>query len=121
MGALSSRNAYLSAEERQVAPLLYNALKAAEKHIHTVLAQGDSMPSEAAVEAARQGMSDFVATLSDQVTEKVDIELDYFKLNDPMTLQPLASLQKGQAAVLSGAIKVGKTRLIDNLLINIAV
>lgn len=119
--ALSSRNAYLTTEERQVAPLLFHALKAAEKEIYNSLSHKGVIHSDEILTAAKKGMSDFVDTLPSAVRGKVDITLDYFKCNDPLTLQPLEAIHNGQAAVLSGAIKVGRTRLIDNLLINIAI
>lgn len=66
-------------------------------------------------------MEEFVAAYSNDEdgSAKVDLALDYIKLNDPLTLRPMTAIAKGQAAVLSGAIKIGKTRLIDNLLVNI--
>ncbi|KAG0339702.1 pantothenate synthase [Podila horticola] len=47
-----------------------------------------------------------------------EIRLDYLSLVDVATLTEVETLEKDQAAILSGAVYVGTTRLIDNILIN---
>jgi pantoate--beta-alanine ligase len=94
--ALSSRNAYLSAAERAVAPTLYRVLKASAARIKKgepiarVLDDGGS-------EIARAGFA-----------------LDYLEARHALTLAPIVSRKDGPIRLLVAA-KIGKTRLIDNL------
>jgi pantoate--beta-alanine ligase len=96
--ALSSRNAYLSAEERAVALALPEALDAA------------------AAEAAR-GERDG-GKLTDVMRQTVRgrggelLTLDYAAIVDPATLEPLTTLDAPGRAIIAG--RVGPTRLIDN-------
>jgi pantoate--beta-alanine ligase len=94
--ALSSRNRYLSAGERAIAPTLYRVLRecaagiAAGKPIETVLDQG-----RAAI--AGSGFA-----------------LDYLEARDARTLAPVASRKTGPIRLLVAA-RLGTTRLIDNV------
>lgn len=118
--ALSSRNAYLSPAERQQAPVLYAALSAAQRRIIESAEAGEaSISSEEVLEAGRAGIVEFLTSEQAPAEGTVTIDLDYIKINDPVTLSPLQEVRQGQAAVLSGAVKIGKTRLIDNFLVNI--
>jgi len=94
--AMSSRNAYLSPEERQRALALSRGLEAARQRA----AKGERDPA-ALVAAARA----IVETAADRV--------DYVELRDAATLSPIRRLER--EAVLLVAAFVGKTRLIDNL------
>ncbi len=95
--ALSSRNAYLSGQERKAALALPNALK------------------EAAVLIANKGDVD---TILDASTAKLKaggfISIDYFALVDAQTLVPM-DIFDGRPMRLLAAARMGKTRLIDNL------
>jgi pantoate--beta-alanine ligase len=116
--ALSSRNAYLTEIERRYAPILIGALHAAQGRAM----QGNGETSvEDILAAAEAGMSSFLDMLAStpDPPEKVDIVLDYIKVNDPLTLVPMNAIRKGEAAVISGAVRIGNTRLIDNVLVNI--
>lgn len=115
--ALSSRNAYLTAAERQYAPLLYHALTAAKSKIEQELRHQPSVSQVDGLAAATAALAEYTNKAS---ADNVQIQLDYIKLNDPTTLQEISEVKQGQPAVLSGAVKIGKTRLIDNLLISIA-
>ena len=92
--ALSSRNGYLTAEQRKTAPAIYRALKTAE----TNLKQGRSL----------QSVLDEIKSALVQV----GFEIDYVEARTPL-LEPLT--QFDQDVVLFVAAKLGKTRLIDNL------
>ncbi|KAF7308914.1 Pantoate-beta-alanine ligase [Mycena kentingensis (nom. inval.)] len=109
--ALSSRNAYLSAEGRQLAPMLYRALKLAEESWNA------GKPKAVCVQRATEHIHT-VASASEMAS---DIRLDYIELNDPETLEPLADECSGgsgtRPALLSGALWIGKTRLIDNIVL----
>src|SRR6516165_3678 len=94
--ALSSRNAYLSAEERAVAATLYRVLKACAERI----ANGD-----------------LIARVIDEGTNGIEhagFLLDYLEARHADNLQPVASLEDGPVRLLVAA-RLGKTRLIDNL------
>lgn len=95
--ALSSRNAYLSDDEREVAPVLSRALRAGAE----LIASGES---DAAV--VRDAMS---ATIQGAPLG----ELDYVEVADPVHLAPLETC--GADARLFGAVQFGRARLIDNI------
>jgi pantoate--beta-alanine ligase len=97
--ALSSRNSYLTADERQKALTLPRAMQAAVAAIRHGAEVG-----KATADAAR----DMLAAGFDHV--------DYVALVDAVTLKPLAEHQ-GRSARLLAAAKIGKTRLIDNMAI----
>lgn len=94
--ALSSRNTYLSAEERARAAALPNALKAAKAAIEAGGPVGEALSN------ARQALLDagFAAP-------------DYVELRDAETLAPVARMGKRPARLLAAA-RIGQTRLIDN-------
>ncbi len=97
--AMSSRNSYLSPEERRAAPVLYRALKEAER----LVAQGER--------SARR----LLAAMEAVVAAEPLARKDYLALVDPETLENLDTVT-GPAVAL-GAVRIGKTRLIDNLLL----
>ena len=98
--ALSSRNAYLNPEERQSATALYRALVAAK------------LAADTGTLDAAQLRSSAVAILS----QERSVRLDYAEVVDAETFEPLVRIGARTAYLLLAAF-VGKTRLIDNLLI----
>jgi pantoate--beta-alanine ligase len=94
--AMSSRNVYLSAEERRVAPTLYKTMKEAAGRL-------------------RAG-SDVETTVAAGHTtiENAGFKLDYLEVRHAETLAPIASLKEGPMRILVAA-KLGTTRLIDNI------
>jgi pantoate--beta-alanine ligase len=96
--ALSSRNQRLSAEERSIAPMLYQALCAAQSEV----AQG-CLDSEVVKNRAQ-------AVLATQPAVRVE----YLEVVDPLTVQPVEKIEG--AARIAIAAWVGSTRLIDNVL-----
>lgn len=92
--ALSSRNGYLTEEQRAKAPKIYQLLKQAEQDLH----EG-------------KALSAVLATISDQLTQ-AGFVVDYVEARQP-NLQPIE--QFTQNLVLFVAAKLGSTRLIDNL------
>src|SRR5690349_11859651 len=94
--AMSSRNVYLSAEERQVAPTLYRAMKESAKRLKA----GED--AETALVAGREQIS------------AAGFVLDYLEARHAGTLAPIASIKDGPVRILVAA-KLGKTRLIDNI------
>jgi pantoate--beta-alanine ligase len=97
--AVSSRNAYLSATERERATALYRALSAGR----AAFLAGRRDP--AAVEAAAREVLDGVP----------GVKPDYVALVDPATFEPAKQAEPGQ--VLAIAARVGRTRLIDNVIL----
>ena len=93
--ALSSRNAYLSPDERVAAPTLHRVLKACAARIK----RGERIG----------------AVLADGVGEimRAGFALDYLEVRHALTLAPVTSRQDGPIRLLVAA-KIGKTRLIDN-------
>lgn len=93
--ALSSRNVYLSPEERRMAPSLYSTMRATAERI----AKGASV-LPCLVDAREQ--------LSEE-----GFAVDYFDLIDPRTFE--AAEKASLETVIVAAAKLGKTRLIDNI------
>ncbi len=97
--AMSSRNRNLSPEQRLNAPAIYKALQGASG----ILKSGES--SEKA--------KSFV---SKQLSAVDGIELEYFEISNFDTLQPIDEYLEGKTALCIAAF-MGKTRLIDNVII----
>jgi pantoate--beta-alanine ligase len=95
--AMSSRNAYLSAEERRRALAISRGLGAAQ-----ALFRSGTRDSAALVDAVRREL------------RSADLREDYVELVDAERLTPLAALQPGQPGRLLVAAFCGTTRLIDN-------
>ena len=97
--ALSSRNVYLSAEERKQALVLYRALCRVR-----MLADQGERDAKKLCEVALQVFAD----------EK-QVRLDYFEIVDRETLDRVADIRGG--ALVAVAAYLGSTRLIDNILV----
>jgi pantoate--beta-alanine ligase len=100
--ALSSRNKYLSAGEREIAPGLYRALSYVEKQI----LNGVDNPS-------------LLLEHQKSELEAKGFKIDYLGVFDKKTLQPTETLSEDGEYILAGAVWLGKTRLIDNFLIEL--
>jgi pantoate--beta-alanine ligase len=98
--ALSSRNNYLSPEERAAAPVLYRALRAAEARY---------LAGEQRAEVLRTTMREVLAA-------EPLAEVEYVSVADLDTLAELDRVERG--ALASMAVRVGPARLIDNLILN---
>ncbi|AUM71832.1 pantoate--beta-alanine ligase [Pseudomonas fluorescens] len=94
--ALSSRNGFLSPEQRAVAPVVYRSL--------SLIA-----------EAIRQGQRDFPALIGEQLKqlEAAGLRPDYLEIRHAKTLRPASS--EDRDLVILVAAFLGTTRLIDNL------
>lgn len=95
--AMSSRNVYLSPEERQQAPVIYRALVEAAQAV----AQGQTDASEIAGQISR--------TISTTPLARID----YVEIVDDWTLMPVKIIAPGTFVAV--AVYYGKTRLIDNI------
>ena len=94
--AMSSRNVYLSPEEREAAPALHRAMKESAARLR----HGD----------------DFKAAMAGGARLATDagFRLDYFEVRDAETLAPIATAKDRPMRILVAGM-IGKTRLIDNV------
>ena len=97
--ALSSRNHFLTPAQRRAAPVLYAGLRA----------------GLAGVRAGVRSASRITRIIRDRIATEPLARVDYLSVCDPRTLEPLSRVTR--EAVLLGAIRLGRVRLIDNLLI----
>lgn len=96
--AKSSRNVYLSTEERQAAVSLSQSLQRAK----------------AALADGQRTASDITTLIKQRLTAEPLAQIDYVAVVDTKTLAPLDKIE--HAALILLAVKIGRTRLIDNLL-----
>jgi pantoate--beta-alanine ligase len=161
--AMSSRNVYLTSDERAVAHLLYKALSyirnkfqastegqerlksAATLRLHRKFAQVDSSTAEKiaqnaansykqqniALDFSLKGESKIDPYITTLIHEGLEIiiregrglfgEIQYFTLSDALTGAPIERIEDSKACngavMLSIAIKIGKTRLLDNIML----
>ncbi len=97
--AMSSRNTYLNPEERQAALVLYQALSLAQK----LWSQGEK--------DAEQIRQEIIALIKKQPLA----DIDYISIADTETLDELDTVSP--PALVSLAVRIGKTRLIDNIVL----
>ena len=106
---------FLSAVERRFAPTLYDALLLAEKAWDRGWTKSDSIGEAIKLIQSR-------IQVASECLERVDIKLDYVEMNDAETFEELGdsrtkSEEAGGQIILSGALWIGGTRMIDNILI----
>jgi pantoate--beta-alanine ligase len=99
--ALSSRNIYLTQEQRRAAPAIYRALCAASRLWGDGVKDGDRLRAEALAMLHQESLLDGI---------------DYISVADAETLEELEQVQ-GRAMV-SVAVRLGQTRLIDNVILD---
>jgi len=99
--AMSSRNSYLSPDQRKQAVCLYQALQEARLLYNT----------------GEKSAQIYIQAMSRRISREPDAVPDYVSLVHPETLQDLTEVGRdGALAVL--AVRIGKTRLIDNMRVN---
>ena len=94
--AMSSRNVYLSPEQRRAAPALFQAMKETARRLR-------------AGEDVQTAQASAVETIA-----AAGFTVDYFETRHAETLAPVASIKDGPLRILVAA-KIGTTRLIDNI------
>lgn len=99
--AMSSRNAYLSPHERAVAPALYAALQQGRK----LLTSKPSMTASAARHQIERSLSN-----------RPDFKIEYIELVNPVSLERMNRIKL--PVLVAVAARLGKTRLIDNILVS---
>ena len=97
--AMSSRNAYLTSEQRQQALVLHRSI----------------MRVQAAANTGNHDAARLVEAGKQVIAEEPGVRLDYFAIVHPDTLDPVTDTSHG--ALVAVAAYVGATRLIDNLLL----
>ena len=130
--AKSSRNAYLSEEERRAAGVLYRAMEAGrdvirqerkkqrppqqqgqEQKVPAVLS-GEAAAAETAA-GERISAAAVLAEMRSVLDSEPMAQIDYVEAVDGKTLLPVASVESGDLVAL--AVQIGKTRLIDNFIV----
>ncbi|MGC8590312.1 pantoate--beta-alanine ligase [Athalassotoga sp.] len=99
--ALSSRNMYLSSEERKVAPMLHQAIKYAVDQIKS--------GRRDAYKIKREAMN--------KLRVYPEIKVQYFEIVDEEKLMPISKITS--KVIVAAAIYLGKTRLIDNEIVDV--
>jgi pantoate--beta-alanine ligase len=94
--AMSSRNVYLSEDERRAAPELFRAMK----ETAALLRDGTELPAALAA--------------GSEIIQRAGFALDYYEVRHAETLKPVTSIDDGPLRILVAA-KIGTTRLIDNM------
>jgi pantoate--beta-alanine ligase len=97
--AMSSRNRYLSPDDRRAATILYRALQAGRQ----------------AIEEGTGAASTVERIMRKTAAQEPTALIEYLALCDPASLEPLKQVE-GRALLL-GAIRIGKVRLIDNVVV----
>lgn len=97
--AMSSRNAYLSAEQRPSALALYESL----------------IKAKALLESGERGASTIIDAAAALITSRPATSIDYIAICDPETLDDVTTIDR--PALMALAVKVGATRLIDNMIL----
>jgi pantoate--beta-alanine ligase len=98
--ALSSRNAYLTEEQRRAAPVVYRALQLAQRLWQEGITDGSRIRSETRLVLESEGLIE---------------RIDYVSVANAETLEEL-DIVEGRVMV-SVAVQLGKPRLIDNIIL----
>jgi pantoate--beta-alanine ligase len=99
--AMSSRNAHLSAEERQKASIIYQALRKAK----------------IAVKEGERSATRLTEIVREKIASEPLAQIDYVAIVDAETLEPVEKIAEN-AVLIAVAVRFGSTRLIDNTVIN---
>ncbi len=95
--AMSSRNVRLTAEERKVAPIIYQTLKSVK----------ENLKPEKIVDLCNWAVSN--------LNQTPGMKVEYFEIVDTETLQPISNISEKPHTIACVAAFLGKVRLIDNM------
>ncbi|KAI8985252.1 pantothenate synthetase [Pilobolus umbonatus] len=113
--AMSSRNVYLTPSQRKYSLVLYQTLQTMKKSFDEGVRD---------VDVLMETGKDLILNVTEQVATKEDwaLELDYLAINSTEDLFPLREGRvPDEGCVISLAVRVGKTRLIDNMCLGMTV
>ncbi len=99
--AMSSRNVYLNSQERQEAAMLYQSMQ----HAKALMKKGE------------RSAATIIKNITQMIQDQTSGKIQYVACVHPETLEPLKQL-KGPV-LIALAVYMGKTRLIDNIIINV--
>lgn len=99
--AKSSRNTYLSKEERQAALILSQSLNLAKD----------------AINSGERNSSVVIDIISNSIKKEPLAKIDYIEVVDSLSMKPVKTIEK--SVLVAIAVYIGKTRLIDNFTFNI--
>lgn len=99
--AVSSRNQYLSQHQRSAAPILFASLKAGRE----------------AIREGRRKAGEIKRAMLRTLRSEPLARIDYLAVCDPDTLEPV--VHAGRRVILLGALRIGRVRLIDNLMVRV--
>jgi len=99
--AMSSRNTYLTPGQRKQAAVLYQSLLAAKRKIET----------------GERDASTIKTSMREMIEQQPDAVIDYIEIVSTTDLEPLAELH--DEVLIALAVKIGKPRLIDNMIISV--
>ena len=98
--AMSSRNKYLSTEERRAAPVLHESLRMAKS----------------AIESGKYAFpGPVIEMMKDRIIGSGPFEIDYIEIVNPDDLSTVEKFESGGEVLIALAVKIGGTRLIDNI------
>lgn len=100
--ALSSRNAYLNDQQREVAPSLYRSLVYIEKQVNSGAQNLKLLMEHQRAELEAKGL-----------------KIDYLSMFSFDTMAPVYTPEEGSKYILAGAVYLGETRLIDNIILEL--
>jgi pantoate--beta-alanine ligase len=100
--AMSSRNAYLTSDQRPAALTLYRSLVKARKRVET----------------GERNAARILREARDLISAQPETDIDYLSICDPETLIDVERIDR--TALMALAVKVGKTRLIDNTILPVS-
>jgi pantoate--beta-alanine ligase len=98
---MSSRNSYLSADERRAAAAIHRALRAGEQLVNAGIREPEKLTNK----------------MRAVLREEKGLLIDYIEVADPDSLAPLEAVKEGMVVLV--AVRLGRTRLIDNHLIRL--
>lgn len=101
--AMSSRNVYLSQDERRRATILHEALLQSER----MIANGERSSQR------------IIQTMTDMIRSKDPTQIDYVEIVDGNDLRQKPEIMKGDQILIAVAVRFGATRLIDNAIVTI--
>ena len=117
--AMSSRNTYLEPHERKVAPIVYQSLCAARDVYHQKQQQMKDNNNVSSTNnnniISSQELADTVKSVLQ--SEPLVSEIQYVSVDNLQTMRPIQEVTSEDGAVISLACKVGKVRLIDNIIL----